>query len=299
MQALLAAADIRSAPVLVNWDNRSKPLPIWSAQSFNHTIIYLPDYDIFANPTSPFTPFGVLDQDLSGKLVVVASENPEVRNTPAIVPAAATFITTANIAIASDGTVTGQAAATMTPALETVLRSRLHDPDSNTRIMRERLAATPQGGFGYINPTDAYDLDKPFQLTMGWRSPHGVYSGSPAYLLPSTPPFAPIAALQGFLSATKHRIYPIELPVRDLQWTLNIDLPSGRETQNLPRSVQVENEIGSYSATYERAGAGKLVVHRRLILKQSVVKPGHYLDLENIIYAFLEDQRAILITTSR
>lgn len=116
MGALLAAVGIRSEPALIDWSDRARPLPLWSPYEINHAIIYLPDFDIFANPTSPFTPFGVLDQGLSGKLAILAGEHSGVRYTPEITPETAQFVTEGTIRIASDGTVAGKATATMSPS---------------------------------------------------------------------------------------------------------------------------------------------------------------------------------------
>ncbi|MFC4174212.1 transglutaminase family protein [Microvirga sp. GCM10011540] len=82
-QALLAALEIRAEPALVNWDNRTRPLPLWSSAAFNHVMVYLPDYDVYLNPTNPFARFDALDIGLSNKLVVIANGKGEVRQTPA------------------------------------------------------------------------------------------------------------------------------------------------------------------------------------------------------------------------
>jgi transglutaminase-like putative cysteine protease len=296
MQALLKAAGIRSEAGLVDWSDRARPLPLWSPDEINHAIVYLPDFDIFANPTSPFTPFGVLDQGLNGKLVIMAGTHGEVRHTPEITPETAKFVTEGTIHIASDGTVTGEATATMSPSIEESLRSVLQDPDENNRRMDRKLRGTAEGGFGRLDTTDAYDTDRPFKLTMDWRSPYGINPEARAFVLPSPPNFDSMDALRAFLSRDGQRHTPLALPIRDLNWNYRVALPPELKIATAPKNVDIQNDIGSYTSIYERED-DQLIVHRRLVLKLKEVAAGSYKDLERLIYAAQNDFTAIVTTS--
>jgi hypothetical protein len=298
MQALLTAVGIRSEPALIDWSDRAVPLPLWSPYEINHAIIYLPDFDTFANPTSPFTPFGVLDQGLSGKLAIVAGEHSEVRRTPEITPATAQFVTEGTIRIASNGTVAGEATAAMSPSIEESLRSALQDPDENNRRMDRKLRGTPEGGFGQLETSDAYDTDHPFKVTMDWHSPYGIDPEAGAFVLPSPPSFDSMDALRAFLSRDGKRHTPIALPIRDLNWNYSVGLPSNLKIETAPKDVDVQNEVGFYKARYEKED-DRLVVHRRLVLKARELKAADYMDLERLIYAAQNDFTAIVTTSAR
>ncbi|QYA01109.1 DUF3857 domain-containing protein [Rhizobium sp. B21/90] len=298
MQALLSAEGIRSQPALIDWSNRARPLPLWSPYEINHAIIYLPDFDVFANPTSPFTPFGVLDQGLSGKLAIVAGEHSEVRRTPEMTPETAQFVTKGSIRINDDGTILGQATATMSPSIEMSLRSALQNPDENNRRIDRKLRNTPEGGFGRLVTSGPEDMDHPFKLTMDWHSPHGMDPTGGAFVLPSPPLFDPIDELRSFLDRKGRRVTPMELPVRDLKWAYSVAMSASFWIATAPRDVDISNEVGSYKAIYQRQD-DCLVVQRQLVLKARELEPSAYADLERLIYAAQNDFTAIVTTGAR
>lgn len=293
MQSLLAAVGIRSEPALIDWSSRDKPLPIWSSRETNHAIVYLPDFDVFANPTSPFTPFGALDQNLSGKLAIVAGEHPEVRQTPAMTLEAGRFATSGTIRIEADGTVDGTAKTTMAPSLEEGLRARLQDFDRNDAQIDQALRDTPEGGFGHLKTVDSYDMDHPLELSMNWHSPHGIEPTANAFVLPKLPSFAPMDGLRSYLDRDSQRKTPMALPVRDIVSTYTVTLPRDVRIVALPREVSVDTPVGSYTATYALNG-DELLVHRRLVIKSKRIEPPAYPDLERVIYAAQGDQTAIV-----
>ncbi|WFR95961.1 DUF3857 domain-containing protein [Rhizobium tumorigenes] len=297
MQALLSAAGIRSEAALIDWSDRANPLPLPSPNEINHTIIYLPDFDIFGNPTSSFTPFGVLDQGLSGKIAIVAGEQSEVRRTPEMKPETAQFVTTGSIHIGGDGTVVGQATATMSPSIEEALRSSLQNPDENNRRIDRKLRNTPEGGFGRLATSGPYDLDHPFKLTMNWHSPHGIDTTAGAFVLPAPPSFDPIDGPRSFLDRKGRRLTPMAVPVRDLTWSFSVDVPPDLTISNAPKGVDVSNDAGSYKAVYERRD-NCLVVHRQLVLKKRELEPAAYDDLERLVSAAQNDFTAIVTTAT-
>ncbi len=40
--------------------------------AFNHVVVYLPDFGIYADATSRFAPFGTIEPDIAGKVVLRA-----------------------------------------------------------------------------------------------------------------------------------------------------------------------------------------------------------------------------------
>lgn len=107
MQALLAAKSIQAYPVLVNWGKAFQPLPLWTA-SFNHAMLYLPEYKTFANPTSQFASFGELDDELDSHFVVIATPKGQIASLPTATAVDNRYAIQSTIALADDGTVTGQ-----------------------------------------------------------------------------------------------------------------------------------------------------------------------------------------------
>ncbi|SHO63522.1 protein of unknown function [Pseudoxanthobacter soli DSM 19599] len=293
MQALLAAVGIRSAPALINLGDIYTPPPVPFSSMFNHVIVYLPDYDLFDDPTDQFAAFGVLDRTLAGKTVVIAAEQPAMKTTPALTPASAAFEATSRIAIEADGTMAGDLTATMTPVVAAELRALLASHADAARQMEARLGSTLEGGFGRIRTTDPENLDTPFEIRASWTSPHGIAPDAPYMMLPVGPNFAPVPALRGYLTRTAKRTLPFELDIVDVTWTSTISLPDGWSLKALPPAVSVDNGVGAYTAAYTLDGA-QLAVHRHLVLKQRVVQPQDYADLQSVIYALVDDMHAIV-----
>lgn len=83
MQALLAAVSIEAVPALVhtNDDYTLSELPV--AFSFNHVILYLPQWQLFLDPTASDVPFGALPWSSAGKPAAVAlADGGRILNTP-------------------------------------------------------------------------------------------------------------------------------------------------------------------------------------------------------------------------
>jgi transglutaminase-like putative cysteine protease len=104
MQALLAARGVVGQAALIQWGNRYADLPLGHPFEFNHVLVYLPDYDLYLNPTDPYAPFGSLDRTLSGKRVVIATATGRVARTPASTPADYRYAMVSRLAVDADGT---------------------------------------------------------------------------------------------------------------------------------------------------------------------------------------------------
>ena len=109
LQTLLSAKGIASQPVAVDWSSKRRDWPVASPHAFNHIIIYLPEYDLYANPTDRTAPFGVLDYNLRDKLVLHGGSTPFVTRTPRVTPDDARFTTKGAITITADGSISGTA----------------------------------------------------------------------------------------------------------------------------------------------------------------------------------------------
>jgi transglutaminase-like putative cysteine protease len=300
MQALLAALGIKAEAAVIDWGTAYQPMPLWTPWQFNHAIIYLPDYDIYANPTNPYAPFEALDRRLSGKLVVIATADGRVAHTPASVPASNTYRYEATLTVQPDGTIEGQGRMTAAPRLESDLRGALADTSSPRDLAERMLAATAEGGAGELRGGDPHDLDTPFVVSATWQSPHGVpLQGPLAYLtVPVGIDFKRIANLRHLLGPDRVRRHPVLAGALDYQWTYKVILPPGRTATTLPPAVDVQNTAGAYTASYELAGS-ELRVTRHLVVFHDVTEPAAYPDLEALIYAPLDDSRSVIPLAER
>lgn len=294
MQAMLAALGIKAEAALIEQGTRIDNLNL-AVPQFNHVIAYLPDYGVFANPTNPYARFESLDRLLAGKTVVLATEAGDLAQTPQQRPEDNDYRMVSRIVIAADGTVAGEATIVPSANLEAAARAAITRQTSPSEIAERLLAATPEGGFGRFATSDPNDLSGPFELRASWHSPHGLtFDGREAFLtVPLGPDLGPAARLRNLLSDDGPRRHRLLTSAGISTWTSTLALPAGLVVARLPHDVTFANAAGSYSARYERTG-GDVAIARRLVIAHGLFAAGEYDDLQALIYAALEDTRAVL-----
>ncbi len=200
--------------------------------------------------------------------------------------------------MAPDGTISGRSRITESPVLSSGPRSAVAGALSTRELAERMLLQTPEGGFGDLEATDPRDLSKPFEVTATWRSPRG--APAPGRDLQIAVPvgidFEPASRLRQALLPDRPRAYPVLAGARDQAWNTVLHLPADWTVRELPAPVRVETPAGRYVATYERTGDG-VRVSRRLVLLKDVYQPGEVGALEQVLYAPLDDARAILTLT--
>jgi hypothetical protein len=109
MSALLAAKGIASEHALINFgDTYTLPEPPTMA-ALNHAILYLPEFDLYDDPTAQFAAFGVLAAETYDKPLVRVSPNGAILDhTPPMKPQDHVASLHTLIKVAADGTVTGR-----------------------------------------------------------------------------------------------------------------------------------------------------------------------------------------------
>lgn len=297
-QALLAALGIRAQPALVNWDSRMQPLPLASSIAFNHVMVYLPDFDAYANPTNPFARFEALDVGLSNKLVAIATEQGEVRRTPQTSPADNQYRMSASVSVAPDGTITGSGAIAMSARIDSVVRHAVANETSPLDLASRLAAQTPEGGFGHMRTSNPRNLAVPFEVRTEWTSPHGVVmKGNPVpFVIPTGVDFIPYPTFRQYLSANGTRRYPLIIGAEQSTWTYEARLPEGFAAASMPPVANLSNEAGSYTASYEPVPGG-LRVTRKLTIAKDVYGPQEYPALQSLLYGLIDDARSSVLLT--
>jgi Domain of Unknown Function with PDB structure (DUF3857)/Transglutaminase-like superfamily/Domain of Unknown Function with PDB structure (DUF3858) len=300
MQAMLAAVGVHADAALVNWGESFASLDVPSPFQFNHAIVYLPDYHRFLNPTDPFATFDAVDRSLADKVAVIATQDGSVTRTPASDPAQNTYRFQSDIVVGADGTMRGTADMAVAPTIDSSLRRNVALAPSHTELAEHLLGETPEGGFGSVTTSDPRDLDTPFTAKATWESPHGVVlSGpSPRFAIPSGIDFRRVGNLRQWLAPDHVRAHPMVAGALDFEWCYTVHLPPGMTAGDVPQSVDLSNSAGTYRAQYELSGEGLHVV-RRLTVDSNVYAADAYPALERLIYAALDDSRAIFTMTER
>ncbi len=295
MQALLAARGIKADMVVVNWSTQFGEPMLWTPY-FNHAIVYLPDYDIFLNPTSRYAAFGALDATLRGKFVVRLTPEGQTLRTPSSTPDNMRYRMHTTLRLDRDGTVTGQAGFEMSPSVETIIRNELASTSSNAKLAETLLARTQEGGSGDLTASNPRDLATKVSLSADWSSPRAVnpQGGDTMLRVPAGPDLVSPAVVRAKLSPTGQRRLPLLAEARDYGWNSVINIPAGMKVARLPDDIEIANPTGFYRARY-RANGAQITVERHLVVRHDVVAASDYKAMEAVLYAALVDARAMLV----
>jgi transglutaminase-like putative cysteine protease len=200
MAALLAAKGIASEPALINLGNTyTLPEPPTTAP-LNHVILYLPEFDLYDDPTANWTAFGVLAPQAYDKPVVrVSAAGAKVAHTPAMNPDDHLAAARTTLTIAADGIVTGRTEESATGAFGMNLRASaaavqtLGDEAAAKRLLQKFL--TPGTGHfdlgNFAESTDPVVIKSSFSLDERLKPPPvggrvGISHGMPVVAWPGT-----------------------------------------------------------------------------------------------------------------
>lgn len=294
-QAMLTSLGIVSEAALIEQGGRTRDLPLWVPQ-FNHVVVYLPQYNRFANPTNPYARLESLDQMLAGRTVVLADAHGTVARTPPALPQDNVYTIDSRLTLDADGRIGGTAEILPSANLESAARAAVAQAQSPRELAERLLANAPEGGFGQFETGDPRDLSQPFRMAAIWHSPHAVRfeDGEAFAAVPTGLDLDPATHLRGLLTDSGTRHYAMLTAARDDRWTMTLALPQGVTARRLPRNVAFANAAGSYTAAYS-ADADGVHSSRRLIVARPQYAADEYPDLQALIYAALDDARAVMV----
>ena len=296
MQALLAARGIAAVPASIDWGTRHADPVSWAPYFTNHRIIYLPEFQHFANPTDRYAGFDALDNRLSGKLAVLATPDGAVIRTPESKPEQNRYRMQSHLSLTVDGAIDGTASYEMSPNIEEPARAMVSSASSTTDLAERLLQRTLEGGFGTMEAGDPRDLSRPFTLSASWHSAHAVNAqGDMIYLrVPAGPDPLPPGLERAKITPTGKRQHAELTDAREQEWETLISLPPGLRVERLPDDVMLDTGVGHYTTHYARSG-NDIAVSRSLVIERDVVEAASYPALERLLYAALLDARAILV----
>jgi hypothetical protein len=267
-------------------------LPLPSPQ-FNHAIIYLPAYNIFANPTDKHAAFGELGTYLNGKFVAIATEKGMTAYTPSSVALENLYLLKSTANISLDGTINGESELKFSGNLNSNMRSYFAS-DSLSQIAHQLLSMTAEGGTGFLEKSDLSNLNQPLTIKGKWTSPYGVDIDKKIYF--TTPTGFNIynpQHLRSYITPGK-RLYPAVIGAANYIWESKILLPPGYKIDRLPESRTFSNAAGKYISSYEK-GQGYVLVKRNLIINNTVYSPEEYPAFKELIYKPINDARSVMV----
>jgi hypothetical protein len=301
LKALLAAKNIPSSGALVNWNDE-----YWSPRvampEFNHIITYIPQFNLFADSTAEYAPFGVLPTLERGKqaLITGAPGIPArlvtLPLTSGTIPDMARVVTTE--VLSADGTVSGGSVVRDSGREELADREQYADIDPGTgqQAASELMERFDVQGIGSLAAGDPHDLSKKFGYNTQFSMPgYATLPGPGTMPMPSgVPTFNALAGL----------IHETALPARteatpcaaiNTEELTTLSLPPGMHVNALPVDTHYANGIGQYDATYALHGT-TVTADRHLILQPAgpTCDPAEYQQMRAIGFAIGRDMRATL-----
>ena len=257
LQALLAARGIESTQALINAGSiyRLPKVPVVS--SVNHVINYLPKLGLFADSTSPMTPFGMLPESDIGKPVLLVDGYKEGVKTPIPPIGSNRQYMKSVVRIAEDGSARGEIEVRLNGIFAAITRARLR----STPLDRlDDIVETVFRSMGYIG-SGKVQLDNPRALldSYGYKVNFEVKElaalpGPGAFHI--YPLFNTEAPVQHYLAAATEP----EETVDTLCWSGNsveeyvYHLPRNMRVLSVPDDVKLANDFLEYRASYRLKG---------------------------------------------
>lgn len=152
LQALFKASGIESVPALVSLFNEYSLPEAPTVYSFNHVILYLPELDIFTDPTSSQIPFGALPWAAAGKPAAVALRTgAKILSTPYFFPENNQLFVKTRMAVSKQGQGMGNVEVAAHGHAATLLQDRLEQIPSGmgASAVQKMLEGTKLQGRGF------------------------------------------------------------------------------------------------------------------------------------------------------
>ncbi len=292
-RALLAAKGIAADYVLINmaptyhlWEN---PTP-W----FDHMILYLPEFDRFVDPTTPWSPFDHLPfADTDKNVVVIDEKGTRTGRTPAMTHDTNIAMMMSDVTLRPDGTTFGT----------TVTSARGTDAD----LLREKAFLVGQRGeenFGKsqlnrqnwrgkasvegrdpVDHSDPYSLKATFDLENNFLDEDTNDNAIPIGPRLIDPSYTEIAAF----NRNKYT-KPFVCHAETYTQITDFHLPDGVTITNIPKDIAMDQPLASFSAHYQMNGQ-TLHLERRFVsrLPRSFCTPDDAKALASITEAAFKD----------
>lgn len=261
-EALLAAKHIASEQLLVNLGNQYRLPGAPVIVAFNHVITWIPEFNLFADTTAGFAPFGTLAFEESDKPAVDTTSGVILRTPPQNSRDSRSSISYA-LTIDSNGDAKLSGHVELTGDIGILARDYFSQRSTN-RIAYDMLDGNGLTGNLKVKPDRALDLSDPFTYSLRGRLDQiAVMPGPAAVAVPQLPTFS---RLQGFVDMVlqqKGRALDGACQGTRIDERYTITIPWEAEILATPTGVDVVSGGISYHSAYHRRG-NTVVIERIL-----------------------------------
>jgi transglutaminase-like putative cysteine protease len=269
LQALLAAKNIASTQALVNSGSTYRLPKIPVISMVNHVIVYVPSLDVYLDPTSRTTPFGMLPLGDADKPVLLVDNYRDGTRTPAVKSSANSQRMKANLTVKPDGSIAGAIEVDVTGVFAVSGRDRLRDmtAEQKEERLKELYRRDNKTGFGRLENDDPAPMLNRFHYKVTFETEEftqmpgpGAFSIQPLYQTEA--PIHMIAAM----TEAEPEAEETACVGGSLVEEYTYELPKGTKVLAVPKNVSLSSGPTTYRATYSLRG-GTLSVKRELVDK--------------------------------
>ncbi len=304
LQALLAAAGIQSSAALVNGDDAYRLPAVPTLGVLNHVIVYLPQLQLFLDPTAGTVAGGYLPPALLGKPVLLADSG-RFAVTPAFQPARSRTHT--RFDIARDGSSRFHVRRTSGGAIAEPYRQAVRATPQAERegFVRRMLSGLGQTGDGLFEPGEP---DMPGKVsprddyTLAFR---GATDGfvrlpGPAALATTYNFWGGLGDAVFDLGREPERRQEFVCPAIDAEDELRYALPPRTRVLALPKPLVVDDGRFFYRSQYARE-KDAVVVKRRLQFRHTAATctPDDYRQMRPALERMMGDLRGQIVVQGR
>ncbi|QOY94967.1 DUF3857 and transglutaminase domain-containing protein [Massilia sp. UMI-21] len=304
LQALLGAAGIASSAGLVNGDDAYRLPAVPTLGVLNHVIVYVPQLQLFLDPTAGTVAAGFLPPALLGKPVLLADSG-GFAVTP--VSQAARSRTATRFDIARDGSSRFHFRRTSGGAIAEPYRHAVRSTPQaeRERFVRRMLAGLGQTGDGLFEPGEADAPDKAsprddYTLAFSGATEGFVRLPGPVALATTYNFWGGMGDAVFGLGREPERRQEFVCPAIDAEDELRYALPPRTRVLALPKGLVVDDGRFYYRAQYARQG-NEVVVKRRLQFRHTAATctPDDYRRMRPALERMMGDLRGQVVVQGR
>ncbi len=267
LQALLAAKGITSTQALVNSGSAYHLPKVPVVSMVNHVIVYVPGLDLFLDPTSGTTPFGMLPLGDSDKPVLLVDGYRDGLRTTALASAANRANVKTVVTVKPDGSIAGVVQVSVSGLFAVSGRDRLRNLTAQERedFMKSIYRRDNKTGFGRLESDDPKPMRKDFRYKVTFETEDFAQVPGPGAFTIS-PLYSSEASIGMVASMTEDEEEARE--TNCLGGTVveeyTYKFPKDMKILAVPRDVHLASGPATYQATYALKG-DELHVTRELV----------------------------------
>jgi hypothetical protein len=294
LQALLAAKNIESHPVIIRAENGSWMPEVAASQFFNHAILYIPSLDIFADATLPNSRLGLLQQQLIGKSGFLAGERTGKIKIPSGKPEDNQVLSEIAIELSPLGSLRAVSKNVYVGRSELLFRPLFAD-GLLMQIGYENFFRVMMSHFGMIGTgkmlkiSDSHRVNEPFAVEME------ITLGDHTTFMPKGSLNLPVALnLNSWLEleklvAAESRQTNLLIGASRFKEDYKIKFPASVKVVSVPAAVKMENAAGVYASEYKIMPDGSVALDRSLVFRKDIYAPEEYGALRELIKKVIAD----------